>query len=136
MEELERSSKPHVVVINSEPEFLEVVSSLLGEEGYEVSTTQIDQLPYGLILAEKPDAIMLDIVHGRQESWDLLEILDGDERTREIPLLVTSTDEALIARALARSKHRRSSGMVIKPMQLDALVEVIRRLAPYETHVG
>ena len=120
------------MVINSEPDFLTVVAELLEEEGYEVSTSQIDQLPYGLILAEQPAVIMLDIVHGRQESWDLLEVLDDDERTRDIPLLITSTDEALITKALARSTHRRARGMLVKPMPLDSLIDAMHHLVPIE----
>ena len=132
MEELARSDRPRIVVINSEPDFLIVVAELLEEEGYDVSTSQIDQLPYGLILAEQPAVIMLDIVHGRQESWDLLEVLDGDERTRGIPLLITSTDEALITRALERSAHRRARGMLVKPMLLESLIDAMQHLVPVE----
>ncbi|CAN5396464.1 hypothetical protein BH09CHL1_BH09CHL1_03180 [soil metagenome] len=118
----------HIVVINAEADFLIAVRSLLEDEGYTVSTIHVFEEPFKLVIAEQPAAIVLDFVYEKPEAWQLLTELDSDPRTREIPLLATSTDAEIVERVLARISHRHASGMLVKPMELDALVEAVNRL--------
>lgn len=129
MDSTEGLKPKHIVVINAEADFLIAVRSLLEDDGYTVSTIHVDQEPFARVIAEQPAAIVLDFVYEQPEAWHLMAELDADPRTRDIPLLATSTDAEIVERVLAQTKHRRASAMLVKPLELDALAEAVSRLA-------
>jgi DNA-binding response OmpR family regulator len=122
------SASLHIVVINAEAEFLNVVRVLLESEGFRVSTMHVDESPYDYILDVAPAGIVLDFTYERPEAWSLLAVLDGDERTRLIPLLATSTDASILDRVLDASSHRTRKSMLVKPLELDDLIVAVQDL--------
>lgn len=121
-----------IVVINSEDAFLIAVRMLLEDEGYGVTTASYrDEDPFPKIVAAAPALIILDFVHGEPHGWGLLARLDGDERTRTIPLIATSTDPELLDRVIAQPVSARVRTFLLKPLDLDRLVsEISRALHP------
>jgi CheY-like chemotaxis protein len=119
--------RPHVVVVNSEPEFLMVVRELLEAEGYDVSTMHVDESPFDTIIAVDPAVIVLDFAYEKPDAWNLLARLDEDARTRNIPLVMTSTDELILDQIKDLSTHRSQTALLAKPLELDALVEAVDR---------
>lgn len=119
---------PRVVVVNSEAEFLIVVRELLETEGYEVFTMHIDESPFDQIMRVNPAVVAIDFVYEKPDAWKLLARLDEDERTRNIPLLVTSTDELIVEQIKNLSTHRSQTFVLVKPLELDAMVNAVNRL--------
>lgn len=122
------ADNPRVVVINSESEFLRVVQELLESEGYEVSTMHVEDSPYELIVSFDPAVIVIDFVYEKPEAWKLLSMLDENEHTRNIPLLATSTDEALVEKLKAVSEHRIQQFVLVKPLELEEMLAAVDRL--------
>jgi PleD family two-component response regulator len=124
----EALDRPRVVVVNSEAEFLIVVRELLETEGYDVFTMHVDESPFDQIIKIDPAVVAIDFVYEKPDAWNLLARLDDDARTRNIPLLVTSTDELIVEQIKKLSTHRSQMFVLIKPLELDAMVDAVNRL--------
>lgn len=122
------ASPPPVAVINSEEAFLLAVRMLLEDEGYPVITASYrTEDPFPRIVAANPELIILDFVHGEPDGWDLLARLDEDERTREIPLIATSTDPDLLDQVMREPASARMQTFLLKPIELERLVANVSR---------
>jgi DNA-binding response OmpR family regulator len=120
-------SKPHIVVINDDTAFLDLMEDLLeAEEGYQVSTCREASDAYAFVKEIKPALVILDVRVGHEESgWTILELLTLDPTTRPIPVIVCS--------AALDSLEEHEEGMaqydcevLPKPFDLDALLGKIR----------
>jgi DNA-binding response OmpR family regulator len=124
----ESTARPHVVVVNSEPDFLIAVRELLEEEGYDVSTMHVDESPFEVIITVRPAVIVIDFVYQKPDGWNLLARLDEDDHARTIPLVATSTDELILEQIKTLSTHRPKKYVLVKPFDLDELLEAIAHL--------
>jgi CheY-like chemotaxis protein len=111
------------MVINSEAAFLLAVQMLLEDEGYRVSIASYDDGdPFPQIIAAEPALTILDIVHGDPAGWNLLASLDSDERTNAIPLIATSTDQAVLDAVRREPAAARMRTFLLKPLDLEQLI--------------
>lgn len=120
--------RKHVVAVNSEPDFLEAIRTLLQEEHYNVTTTNNVSTTFDSMIALEPDLVIIDIRFGHDASWDLFVRLNEDPTTTSYPMILTSTDEHLLECAeqlQACSAHRE---YLVKPFDLDELLTKIQKL--------
>lgn len=122
------SSTKHVFVIQSEPTFLEVVRELLLDERYNVTTTDFLPETFDAIVAFKPDLLILDLLFGKQAGWDLLVQLTDTIVTRDIPVIVTSTDPDLLQGARDLQTRYGDRRFLIKPFDLQVLLNAVHEL--------
>lgn len=120
--------RKHVVVVNSEPDFLEVIRALLQEERYNVTTTNHVTTTFESIATLEPDLLIIDLRFGHDASWELFLRLNEDPATTALPMILTSTDEQLLERAsqvrCCSSRH----DSLLKPFDLDELLELVQCL--------
>jgi len=74
--------------------------------------------------------ILLDVSMPRMGGMELLDRLRQEPRTRDVPVLVLTTEmqEAMIQRA----KRAGAAGWIIKPVKMPLLVEAIKKVARSE----
>lgn len=120
--------RKHVVAVNSEPDFLEVIRSLLNEERYNVTTTNHVNTTFEAIVALEPDLVIIDLRFGNDASWDLFLHLSSDPVTSGVPMIVTSTDEHLLERATQAQQCSAQFDFLLKPFELEQLVEKVQSL--------
>src|SRR5215208_6732833 len=118
--------RKHIFAVNSAPEFLDFVRELLQDEQFNVTTTNYVPRTYDQIAALQPDLLVIDLVVGIQAGWDLLERVQVEVLTRGIPVVVTSTDPGLLARAEAERKRFGGDRYIVKPLDLDTLLDAVR----------
>lgn len=124
-----RSSAPKsraklVVVVDDEPSIQEVVSMILESEGgYEVlcasngeeALALLDEIP-------RPDLLVVDIMMPVMDGWGLIRALRHNEKTAQIPVIVSS----------ASSKHDAASlgveRVLPKPIDYDAFLAAVDEL--------
>ncbi len=73
MEDRSQEHRKHVFAINGAPEFLDFVRLLFQDEGYNVTTTNFVPRSFDHVAALQPDALIVDLVAGKQAGWELLE---------------------------------------------------------------
>lgn len=124
----EQMARQHVYVVNGSPEFLDIVRALLQDENYNVTTTNFVPLSFETIQAAHPQLIVIDLVFGESAGWELLSRLRQALSTRDIPVLLVSTSADLLERA--REQHDGFGGdrYLVKPFDLDDLLNIIEEL--------
>jgi CheY-like chemotaxis protein len=117
------------LIIDDEPDVTTYLGTLLSDHGWEVRTANAADDGLVLARAEVPDVILLDVMMPERGGLSTLIALRKDERLRAVPvILVTGVQQSLTAdyRAfLDRFKHYHPNGYVEKPVDADALLQVI-----------
>ena len=130
MGKVERRSmdRHHIFCVNGAPAFLDVLRELFQEEDFNVTTTNFVPETEHMITALKPALVLIDLEIGRQAGWELLERLAHTAATRDIPVVITSTDRRLLDSARADPERYGGQAFLVKPLDINALVATVRRL--------
>jgi two-component system, sensor histidine kinase and response regulator len=123
-----RMQRKHILVVSSAVEFVGLLRELLIDERYNVTTTNYLTRTYEQIEALQPDLLMIDIVIQQYAGWDLLVRLRAAAETRDIPIIVTSTDPRLLKRAELESERYGGSRWVVQPFEIEALLNTVESL--------
>ncbi|MBI3736414.1 diguanylate cyclase, partial [Candidatus Sumerlaeota bacterium] len=117
----------HVMVVDDEPENLELLERRLSRVGYDVSTASSAREALGNIEERQPDIILLDITMPDVSGRQMLLILRKTTQTHTLPVIMVSGlgDSENIAGALREG----ANDYVTKPIDMDIL------LARMETHL-
>ncbi len=119
-----QNRKKKVLVVDDEPDILECLQIILGEEGYSVETTEkaedVEQLQDGCL----PDLILLDVLLSGKNGREMVKHLKSQEETRRIPVIMFSAHPGV-------EKTARQAGaedFVAKPFEID---ELLAKIAHY-----
>ncbi len=129
----------HVLAIQDTPHKGDLFAAEPTEAGYRVSTAGFSDEPELLlqrVTTEAPDLIVLEFsIGGEWRAWQVLERLKGDPHTRAIPVIACTGAVTRVA-ALQTQLAPMQVGVVLKPLDLDALLGEITRVwagdAPHE----
>ena len=117
-----------VAVINDDTSFLDLMHTLLSEEGYETHIFRESSTAHHGVRAIEPDAIILDIrMDSPTTGWEVLELFKLDRVLTKVPTIVCSADLVALQE---RAVHLQSKGCEIlpKPFDLDDLLNVLQRV--------
>jgi len=126
--EWEQLERKHIVAISSDPVFLDLLRTLLQEERYNVTTTNHVPRTFNQIVALRPDLIVVNLTPRGFSGWDLLERLHGEVLTQHLPIIVTSTNPALLDHARHHRELYGPARSVAMPFDLDTLLGTIHAL--------
>jgi CheY-like chemotaxis protein len=122
--------KARIAVIDDDSVFVDLMHDLLANgEGYEVvsSTQWIES--YEFIKDAQPDLVILDLMMGREQTgWVVLQLLQEDPSTADIPVILCSAAEPALRQHAHRVNSRATVEAVAKPFDVDHLLGVIARL--------
>ncbi len=79
-----------VIVVEDEPEMLDIIRINLEQSGYEVIAARDGVEAYEVLEGESPDAVILDLNLPNMSGFRLLKLLKRDERLSRIPLIVAT----------------------------------------------
>jgi DNA-binding NtrC family response regulator len=118
-------AKKHVLVIDDDPQILELIQIILEDEGHEVTTLSSGRQAVEVVAATHPDLVLLDIVMESRHGMEVLAELR--EAAPDVPVVLLSgavtqvSDMPEIARALG------AQDFIEKPFDAQHLVEVVER---------
>jgi DNA-binding response OmpR family regulator len=78
--------KPHVLVVDDEPDLCEILQFNLESEGFQVDTAHSAEEALELPL-QKYDLMLLDVMMGEMSGFKLANILKSDEQLKDIPII-------------------------------------------------
>lgn len=90
-----------VVICDDDPTTLHLVSAILRPNGYEPVPASSGAAALALVAAERPDAILLDLLMPEKNGWETLEELKSRPVTHDIPVIIMSVlspSEGAVAR--------------------------------------
>ncbi len=79
-----------IVVIEDEPDILEVMRYNLTREGYDVLSCENGEEGLAMVRAESPDLVVLDLMLPGQDGIEICRILKQEEATRFIPIIMVT----------------------------------------------
>lgn len=80
-----------ILIADDDPTVLQSVSWVLREQGYDVATAEGGAQLFDELTTQAPDLLLLDIVMPDSNGYDVLTRLKSDERWRDIPVLMVSS---------------------------------------------
>ena len=86
----DRKLSEKILIVDDSLENLQVLSSLLTEEGYKVISATDGSMALSTIKTERPDLILLDIIIPEMDGYEVCRYLKSQEQTRYIPIIFLS----------------------------------------------
>jgi len=114
----------NILVVDDTVDNLNLLSSMLGQEGYEVRPVPEGPMALRAVQLEPPDIILLDINMSPMNGYEVCEHLKADPRTKDIPVIfVSALDETLDK---VRAFSLGAVDYVTKPFQMPEVLARVR----------
>ncbi len=125
--------KVKVLLIEDEPDVLELYRLKLTLDDYDVVTAQNGQEGLDKAHSEKPELIFLDIKMPGMDGFDVLKRLRADEATKDIPVIILSNfdEEAMVEKGLSLGANEYLIKSHVSP---GSLSEKAREYSAEEDH--
>jgi CheY-like chemotaxis protein len=123
-----RNRQCRVLIVEDRPETYELYSELLASAGYAVMGTDNGSEAYEQAVAEHPDLIVMDHDLPGGDGCDAAELIHGDPRTHDIPILMISGRAT--PEHLERARRIGCKSMLLRPREASELIDEVRRLVP------
>ena len=112
-----------VLLVEDDPSAVRLLRAYLEPEGYAVRVAADGEQALEAARAERPTAILLDVLLPGIDGWEVLRQLKGDPQLRDIPVvIVTVVDEKEVGLALGAVDY------LVKPIDREALLATLARL--------
>ena len=114
-----------ILVVDDEPTVLDVLASLLTDEGYVVRKAPDGRVALAMLDDDLPDLLITDVMMPRLDGWSLLAAVR--ERTPALPVIVMSAVDRQQARHrdFFRTDH---TVFLRKPFDIETLLALVARL--------
>jgi CheY-like chemotaxis protein len=130
---LNPENKPLVLIVDDNPQNLQVLGNLLRDNGYKVAAAQNGALALDFVHTHQPECILLDIMMPEIDGIEICRKLKTQETTSDIPVLFIT--------GLAETQHKieafEAGGVdyITKPFQAqEILVRVKTQIALRDMH--
>jgi CheY-like chemotaxis protein len=124
---LEEGEMKRILLVNDSKELLELMGTLLKAQGYEPLLRSYPILNLNMIIALRPDLIILDIVFGNQQAvgWSMLDLLKLSPSTASIPVIVCT---GALKEVFEQKDYLAAQGVkvLLKPFVVDAMLDAIQ----------
>jgi DNA-binding response OmpR family regulator len=135
--------KPRVLIVDDEPDILELVEFKLSGEGFEVLRAANGLEALSKARCESPQVIVLDMMLPDLDGLLVCEILRAQPSTRDVPVVVLSAldrpgtgsrgAKIRVSHWLKKGSDLAALGDCVRTAFEEHLARVQRRLAPEET---
>ena len=95
-----QSARESILVVDDDPMVIDLVSQLLGEEGYRIDSAGDGRDALEGLKQHLPDVILLDLMMPRMDGFSVLSALQSDATLRDIPVVV------LTAKSLSQEERK------------------------------
>jgi CheY-like chemotaxis protein len=119
-----------VLIVDDDPDFVEITSMILKQHGYTVSTAASGDEALEKMRAERPDVLLLDVM--------MSTVLDGvnvsfamseDAELKSVPIvMISSIPDSPNADKFPTDEYVPISAWITKPVNPDKLVSTVQRL--------
>jgi PAS domain S-box-containing protein len=112
-----------VLVVDDEPSTVELLTDMLGSEGYRVLSAPDGRRGIELARGERPNLIVLDLLMPEATGFEVVRELQAQAETREIPILIFTMKD------LSSEERERLRGSVQAIVTKGATGDLLRELA-------
>jgi two-component system response regulator VicR len=116
-----------IMVVDDEPDLVEVVKLILESDGYQVVTAGGGEEALDRIEKEKPDLVLLDIIMPRMDGWEVFSRIKSNPKTHEVPVIMLTAKDQRIDKLIGLHVVR-VDDYITKPFGRAELLERIKRV--------
>jgi PAS domain S-box-containing protein len=116
-----------LLVVDDDPQVVDLVGQLLEGEPYEIMSAADGQAALEAIAHRRPDVILLDLLMPRMDGFALIEQLQQDTQSQQIPVIVL-TAKTLTAVEQALLEQRVRTVIQKRGLERDTLIRELRGL--------
>ena len=121
--------RPRINVINDDPDFLELMSAILGgDAGYAVTLVKGDQATIAEIADSAPDLLIVDLLLGSASGWEIVALSRAHERLADVPIVICSADVVALREREAELEQIGNVHVLAKPFGIDEITTLVERL--------
>ena len=118
--------KTRILLVDDEPDLVQMVSARLKAVGYEISTAYDGQEALERVKESRPDLMILDLMLPKLDGYKVCRLLKFDERTRDIPILIftarTQVEDVTLATECGADAY------LTKPFEAKVLLSKLQEL--------
>lgn len=118
--------KAKILLVDDEPDLVQLVSMRLTSAGYEVEVAYDGQEALEKVKQSKPDLMILDLMLPKMNGYKVCRLLKFDERTKEIPILIFTARAQVEDITLATECG--ADAYLTKPFEAKVLLAKIQEL--------
>jgi len=121
--------KPAILVVDDDPDFVEITRMILTKEGYNVTSAANGEQAIRAMKAERPDLVLLDVMMASPlDGVQVSHKMAADPALKTIPVvMISSIDSSKHAALLPDDMHIPIDVWISKPVDPDHLLKTIRR---------
>ncbi|MDP6525808.1 MAG: response regulator [Kiritimatiellia bacterium] len=124
---MKQKQKQKILLVDDEPEFVEMTRMRLEANDYEVVTASNGRECLRVAEEEKPELILLDVMMPEMDGFSALGKLRRLPETRTTPIVMLTAKRD--TRSIFKSKDLWATDYLMKPCDPDELLETVRRYA-------
>lgn len=118
-------ANPKILIVDDEPDVVELFERTLKAEGFEVVVAYDGIGALDVASTDRPDLILLDIMMPMMSGYEVCSQLKSNPTTQQIPVICVSSAHTPDARAHALKAG--AATLVTKPVMPKELIAQIRR---------
>jgi DNA-binding response OmpR family regulator len=115
-----------ILVVDDEPDILDVTAMRLQAHGYSVVTACDGQAALDAVKKENPDLILLDLALPKISGYDVCKIIKNDPVSKAIPVIIF-TASASRSNVDAKMLDIKADDYLIKPFDPQELLAKIKK---------
>ena len=112
-----------ILVIDDEPAIVDILRSILEEEGYKVITAANGRQGLELIAGLRPDAVICDVMMPVLDGRALCRALERDPSYHGVPVVLMSAVQNIVSRTDCKYV-----AYIQKPFDLDSILSTVARV--------
>jgi len=112
-----------VMVVDDEPDIVDLLSLMLGSHDYGVITAYSGNECLEKLQEGKPDLILLDLVMPDIDGWEVLSRIRQDAQLKAIPVVIITAKQ--LTAEVAQKKAPYLTEYLVKPITNEGLISVI-----------
>jgi formate transporter len=127
--EVKKAAAANILVVDDDPDFVEIISTVLKTEGYEVSSAANGTQAWDSMKQKRPDIVLLDVMMSTTlEGVDVSRRMAADSRLKDVPIImISSIDSSWHAGKLPDNIQLPIDAWISKPVNPEHLLKTIQR---------
>jgi DNA-binding response OmpR family regulator len=116
-----------VVVIEDDPEMIELVKLILAKDGYDVVGSDNGRDGLNLIEEHQPNAVLLDLMMPGMDGWEVYQSMKAHDMMKTIPVIIITAKAQSIDKVLGLHIAK-VDDYITKPFSPSELLNSVRRV--------
>ncbi|WP_424357928.1 response regulator transcription factor [Methanocella sp. MCL-LM] len=116
-----------IMIVDDEPDVVDLVKIVLKSEGYEVVTANSGKEALDKIGNELPDLVLLDIMMPQMDGWEVYNHIKSNSKTKDIPVAMLTAKSQSIDKMIGLHVVQ-VDDYITKPFGRAELLERVKKI--------